>query len=363
MRLIRLVAISASFVAVVCGAAISWQVYKTKVNERRLTEEVNVCRAGAEQGDAKSEYDLGSKYYYGLGVQQGYAEAVRWYEKAADQGYPRAELALGLVYHLGHGVEQNDAEAVRWYTKGADHRNLDAENYLAYMYHGGSGVSRDYARALLWYLRAAGQGSAYAETEIGRMYDLGQGVPQDSTQAVGWYRKAADQGYAKGEYDLGVMLFHGKGVPLNRFEARRWFRRAAVQGDQYAIRAISERLSPSREINLFIELVGGLFLSTSFLSLNKFEPVTDDLRDSKRTLSAATGLLCLLSAGLGWYGYTHDRMWPLIYGPNAFTVFARSLDGALFILLYFVLVDKKRRTGTAEMAAENSTETESDTTL
>jgi TPR repeat protein len=356
MRFFWKVAIPVVCAVMIGGAADRLWIYKAK--EQGLTRDAQACRARAEQGDVKAEYELGSRYYYGQGEPKDYAEAIRWYQKSADQSYPTAELALGLIYHLGHGVRQDDAEAVCWYTKGANHGNTDAQNYLAYMYSYGYGVAQDYGQALLWYRRAADQGSAYAETEIGGMYYRGHGVPQDSAQAVNWYRKAADQGYAKGEYNLGFMLYYGKGIAPNLFEARRWFRKAAVQGDQHAVRAIGEGLSPLRKVNLFLQLFGGLLLSTSFLSLNKFEPATG-LRAPKQVLNVTTGVLCLISAGVGWYGYTHHEIWPLVYGPNTFTVFARLLDGAILVLLYFVLVVKKPKTGTAAIAALDSTETES----
>jgi hypothetical protein len=53
-------------------------------------------RKAADQGYAKSQYNLGNMYYYGYGVQQDRVEADRWYHKAADQGDEYAQRALGL---------------------------------------------------------------------------------------------------------------------------------------------------------------------------------------------------------------------------------------------------------------------------
>ena len=72
--------------AVICGAGIGWRVYKGKAYERKRAEAASLVRARAEEGDAKAQHDLAGMYYYGKGVPQDYAEAVRWYRKAARPG-------------------------------------------------------------------------------------------------------------------------------------------------------------------------------------------------------------------------------------------------------------------------------------
>ena len=78
----------------------------------------------AEQGDAGAQSYLGYMYRSGLGVEQDYAEAVKWYRKAADQGDGDAQCNLGVMYCSGLGVEQDYAEAVKWYRKAADQGRL-----------------------------------------------------------------------------------------------------------------------------------------------------------------------------------------------------------------------------------------------
>ena len=46
----------------------------------------------AKQGDAKTQYNLGVSYFYG--VEKDLLEAVVWYRKAANQGFKRAQFAL-----------------------------------------------------------------------------------------------------------------------------------------------------------------------------------------------------------------------------------------------------------------------------
>jgi TPR repeat protein len=100
----RKIAALATCVAVICVAAILWQVYKEKAIHIRLAEDARMSRSSAEKGDAKAQFNLGKIYFHGQGVPQDYAEAVRWYRKAADQGYANAQYALGFMYHKGQGV-------------------------------------------------------------------------------------------------------------------------------------------------------------------------------------------------------------------------------------------------------------------
>ena len=51
--------------------------------------------------------DLGDKHYYGIGVEQNYAEAVKWYREAAMQGNSYAQNGLANCYYYGYGVERD----------------------------------------------------------------------------------------------------------------------------------------------------------------------------------------------------------------------------------------------------------------
>jgi TPR repeat protein len=111
----------------------------------------------AEQGDAKSQFVLGSDYYFGIGVFQDYDEAMKWYRKAADQGEAMAQFTLGGMYANGTGVAQDYAEAVKWYRKAADQGEANAQYYLGAMYAKGTSVPQDYVLAHMWWsLSAAG---------------------------------------------------------------------------------------------------------------------------------------------------------------------------------------------------------------
>src|SRR5438477_10050485 len=135
MKALRKIATPVACVAVISGAAILWWVHKQKAIERKkFGEAAGISRVGAEQGDARAQFEFASMYYKGTGVRQEYGEAARWLRKAADQGYAKAQDALGVAYYYGQGVPQDYAEAVRWYRSAADQGYAKAQLDLGSMY-------------------------------------------------------------------------------------------------------------------------------------------------------------------------------------------------------------------------------------
>ena len=96
--------------------------------------------------------------------------AARKCRKEAEAGDPGAQCRLGFMYDTGRGVEQNFAEAVKWYRKSADQGIAEAQNNLGKMYEQGLGVAQDYAEAARWYRLAAEQGLAEAQYSLGFIY-------------------------------------------------------------------------------------------------------------------------------------------------------------------------------------------------
>jgi len=119
-------------------------------------------KAQAMSGDAGAQHNLGVLYQRGLGVEQDYKEAVKWYLKAAEQEYADAQRNLGVMYQNGLGVEQNAQEAHKWCRK-----------------------------AEKWYRIAAEQGDAAAQRGLGVLYFLGIGVEPDFKESIRWLRKSA----------------------------------------------------------------------------------------------------------------------------------------------------------------------------
>ena len=70
------------------------------------------------------------RYYNGVGVDQDYEEAVKWFRKAAKQGNGNAQCNLGDAYVDGEGVDQNHKEAIRWFQEAAKQGDVDAKQRI-----------------------------------------------------------------------------------------------------------------------------------------------------------------------------------------------------------------------------------------
>ena len=71
----------------------------------------------AKKGNAISQNLLGDCYFYGEGVPQNYAMALKWYKRAAEQDFMDAQWNLGYCYSCGFGIEKNMKEARKWFRK------------------------------------------------------------------------------------------------------------------------------------------------------------------------------------------------------------------------------------------------------
>lgn len=152
-------------------------------------------RAGADQGDAEAQFELGLMYFLGRGVGRDHSTGFAWMKKAADQGFAKGENMIGNCFERGDGVLQNSASAVEWFSKSADHGYSHGQNNLGRMLLSGRGVPRDPARAEQMFRRAAAQGNAYAAHSLGRLFEKGEElVKVDRPAATRWYRAALESG-------------------------------------------------------------------------------------------------------------------------------------------------------------------------
>ena len=187
-------------------------------------------KEGAQQGDARAQFNLGWCYSKGKGVTKDAVEAVKWYRMAAEQGDADAQFNLGNRYYDGEGVTKDMVEAVKWYREAAEQGDADAQANLGSRYCNGEGVAKDAVEAVKWYRKAAEQGLAAAQFNLGNCYLHGVGVAKDAVEAVKWYRKAAEQGDADAQFRIGDSYYDGEGVAKNAVEAVKWYRKAAEQG-------------------------------------------------------------------------------------------------------------------------------------
>ncbi len=255
--------------------------------ESNLQKQIEEERKGAEQGDAKSQFNLAFSYQWGIGTKMDYVEAAKWYLKAAEQGNLLAQSTLASMYRDGKGVSQNYGQAANWYRRAADNEVVEktgvistkatSADSLGTLYEKGLGVPQDYAEAARWYRNAvvggydlgtfsmyslcfhgkatkrdcadvvewlsiladrddsalypavrAVQGSNVSQLYLGTLYEKGLGVPQNYVEAARWYRKAADWGNATAQFSLAYLYLRGVGVPQDLVAAHMWFNLSAA---------------------------------------------------------------------------------------------------------------------------------------
>jgi TPR repeat protein len=131
--------------------------------ERKQFEEI---KAKAEKGEAAAQYDLGSRYFFGIEVPKNPVEAVEWFRKAAKQGHGKAQFQLGACYGWGYGVVKDPAEGAKWYRMAAEQGEVVAQNDLGFCYSQGKGVTKDYVEAHKWFNIASAQGNYVTQKMI-----------------------------------------------------------------------------------------------------------------------------------------------------------------------------------------------------
>lgn len=336
MKLPGKITATAICVAVLCGSVVFWRQHTERADQAKLNQSANELRIKAEKEDVQAQYALGNMYYHGKAVRQDYAEAARWYRKSAEQGFAKGQYNLGYLFQYGQGVSQDYSEAARWYRKSAEQGYASAQVNLAVLYYRGQGVPRDYVEAVRLYTKAADQGDAGGEDGLGFMYYRGDGVKQDYAESAHWYRMAADQGLARAQYALGTLYYNGLGVSESHAEANRWFYRAAKQGDPDAQSTLGTGLSIGEWVELSMLCFGGILLLLGSFLARKAE------RGSQVRVAPIAGGLCILTAALSWYGYTHYLIRPPLSGLNLFTALKWVLEAGLAVLLIYTVRPKKK---------------------
>ena len=119
-------------------------------------------------------------------------------ETLAKQGDLAAQIELANAYRKGIGVNQDYKTAVKWFTLAAEQGNAEAQYNLGIMHSFGLGVVPNYQPAVKWYTLAAEQGNALAQYNLGRLYYLGKGVPENLVYAHMWANQASSNGFKMG---------------------------------------------------------------------------------------------------------------------------------------------------------------------
>lgn len=200
-----------------------------------LPKEIIELQEKAKTGAPDAQFELGKRYYLGLGVEKNYIEAINWFQKSAAQEHPRGQNALGLMYQNGFGVEQNYSKAIELYQKAISLGCPQAMTNMGTLYDKGLGVEINKNAAFTLNLKAAKQGFDVSEFNIGYNYLFGNGVDKNSQEAFLWFNKAAKQKYPDAISYIGWMYQSGEYVEKNIQEALSCYRKAANLGNSTAM--------------------------------------------------------------------------------------------------------------------------------
>lgn len=240
--------------------------------DRNLDIAIEYYTKAANQNYLPSMYALGSLYKdFGENKEDEQNQFV-WFIRAAENGHPGAFGEVAECYYYGIGVEKNYAEAVEWYTKAAEQEETEAKFQLANCYSNGIGTNQDYQKAFELYsqvydeegterfienLNSAEEDIYSSESSnmkkeyafnflmshslfdvstihflLGKCFDEGIGTAQNYKEAVNWYTKSAEQDNAKACNNLGNCYLHGKGVKKDRAKAMELFKKAKDLGSE-----------------------------------------------------------------------------------------------------------------------------------
>ncbi|MDO8909261.1 MAG: tetratricopeptide repeat protein [Pseudohongiella sp.] len=116
--------------------------------------------------------------------------------RSAEAGSASAQFDLGTRYLNGVGVDQDNFEALRWFTLAAEQNNSNAQYNIAVMYLNGIGVIKDQEQAVEWFLKAADNGDVSSQFTLGIILFNGQlNVPQNTAEAYKWFTLAGAGGH------------------------------------------------------------------------------------------------------------------------------------------------------------------------
>lgn len=212
-----------------------------------------VMRQEAATGNPLAQHDLGRMLLQGIGTEADPEAATAQFQKALAgfmleaQGDRPAywQYRIGKMYAMGYGVDQDFAQAAEWYQKAVKLDNPFAAYALAGLHSRGQGVELDYDKAYHLYEMAANDEknpSPYAMWELAKLSEQGIGTVADPEAAAAWYTGAytgfkaleSRQVDDKLAYRLGYMEYKGLGTVQDIPSAISHFERANQLGNPSA---------------------------------------------------------------------------------------------------------------------------------
>lgn len=144
----------------VCAVLVGLPAYATAATD--ALPDLPVILAKAEKGDTVSQNHLGVTYSF----MKDYKNAAKWFLKAAEQGDVFAQYQIGTFYSEGLGLEQDHDKATAYFYEAAKKGDLKAQYQMGVAYYKGNGVSQNTDKAIEWLMMAAEKGDQSAATYL-----------------------------------------------------------------------------------------------------------------------------------------------------------------------------------------------------
>jgi TPR repeat protein len=200
--------------------------------ELRESRETSELQTLAEQGDAKSQYQLAQRCEEGIGIKLSWVEAAKWYKKSSAQGYylatQRLAFAEGKAKDEAREKTYTDAKLADLQSK-VKQGIAWAQTDLGGMYIRGEGVPADPKEGYRLIGLAAEQGEPRAQCVIAQKCLDGKNVEE----AMKLLLLSASQGYKDAQFKLGLLYFKGEVIPVNMFKSYVWI---SITGEYQSIK-------------------------------------------------------------------------------------------------------------------------------
>lgn len=158
----------------------------------------SACLQLAEQGDVSAQSNLG--WLYDGMIPNRLVDSAKWYRRAAEQGDARSQANLASKYLRGRGVLKDYQEALVWFRKSALQGYAFAQGYLCIMYADGLGIPVDNVKAYAWCniatVTAPNDGLPPAEYASVREFVAAKMSPKEVTRAQAISRGCLENSYA-----------------------------------------------------------------------------------------------------------------------------------------------------------------------
>lgn len=170
-----------------CSAAADFTAGAEAYKKGDFIAAIKESMPGAQQGDAQSQWLLGSSYVNANSPEkpqpQQIQDALKWLNAAADQGHVRAMLDIGTLY-MFYQETSDPRSAAPWFQRAAEHNNAEAQFLLGLMHFSGDAMPIDYVKAYMWWLLAARQGHPIAKQMLQKSLDVITAEQRSESEAL-----------------------------------------------------------------------------------------------------------------------------------------------------------------------------------